>query len=74
MPGFCKAAKLNEIKEHNYVLTPGRYVGAADLEDDDVPFAERFTALQARLYEQFSEAERIAATIRAKLAGISTNG
>ena len=38
MPGFCKAASRDEIASHGHVLTPGRYVGAADLEDDDVPF------------------------------------
>ena len=48
-PGFCKAAKLEEIRGHGHVLTPGRYVGAADAEDDDVPFAERFAALQSEI-------------------------
>src|SRR5262245_29298540 len=38
VPGFCKASELEDIKGHSDVLTPGRYVGAADLEDDDVPF------------------------------------
>jgi type I restriction enzyme M protein len=72
--GFCKSAKLDEIKGHNHLLTPGRYVGTQDIEDDDVPFADRFVALRAKLYEQFSEAERLAATIRAKLAGTSADG
>ena len=74
VPGFCKAAKLDEIKGHNHVLTPGRYVGAADLEDDDVPFPERFAALRTKLDEQFEEAEMLTATIRSKLAGIAVNG
>ena len=47
--GFCKAAKLEEIRNHNHILTPGRYVGAVDVEDDDVPFAERFRSLRAKL-------------------------
>jgi type I restriction enzyme M protein len=55
--GFCKSAKLDEIRGHNYVLTPGRYVGAADIEDDDVPFAVRFSALRSKLDEQFRESE-----------------
>ncbi|HEY1779815.1 MAG TPA: N-6 DNA methylase, partial [Roseiarcus sp.] len=38
VPGFCKAARLEEIKAHNYVLTPGRYVGAADVEEDEIFF------------------------------------
>jgi len=67
VPGFCKSTKLAEIKEHNHVLTPGRYVGAPDVEDDDVPFAERFAALRAKLGEQFAEADKLSATIGAKI-------
>ena len=74
VPGFCKSAKLDEIRGHNHVLTPGRYVGAADVEDDDVPFPERFAALRAKLDEQFSEAERLTATIRAQLQGLGADG
>ena len=55
------------------MLTPGRYVGAADLEDDDVPFPERFAALRAKLEEQFAEADKLTATIREKLSGIVSN-
>src|SRR5208283_830750 len=53
IPGFCKAASHAEIEGHGYVLTPGRYVGAADVEDDDVPFADGFAALRAKLEGQF---------------------
>ena len=70
VPGFCKAATLEEIKAHGYVLTPGRYVGAADVEDDDTPFAVRFAGLQAKLEAQFAEADALTATIRARLAGV----
>jgi type I restriction enzyme M protein len=70
VPGFCKSAKLEEIRGHNYVLTPGRYVGAADIEDDELPFAERFAALKAKLELQFAEADKLAATIRARLAQV----
>jgi len=70
VPGFCKAAMLDEIKTHNYVLTPGRYVGAADVEDDDIPFPERFAALQAQLDERFAESDRLTAAIRTRLAGV----
>lgn len=73
VPGFCKAATLDEIRGHNHVLTPGRYVGAADVEDDDVPFVERFTALRKKLEEQFAEGDRLTATIRSKLAGIAVD-
>ncbi|OYU46982.1 MAG: N-6 DNA methylase [Rhizobiales bacterium PAR1] len=68
VPGFCKSATLEEIKSHGYVLTPGRYVGAADVEDDDVPFSERFAALHAKLDDQFNATNLITANIRDKLA------
>jgi type I restriction enzyme M protein len=70
VPGFCKAATLEEIKVHNYILTPGRYVGAADIEEDDVPFTERFAELNARLGSQFGESAKLVETIRKKLAGV----
>ena len=68
--GFCKAATLEEIRSHNHVLTPGRYVGSADVEDDEVPFAERFAKLKAVLEEQFSMSSRQNAGIVAALARI----
>jgi type I restriction enzyme M protein len=74
IPGFSRSAKLEEIAGHRHVLTPGRYVGAADVEDDDVPFDDRFAALKARLEDQFSEADKLTATIRAKLAEVIVNG
>jgi type I restriction enzyme M protein len=52
VPGFSKAAKLDVIKGHNYFLTPGRYVGAAGVEPDDVSFPEQFTALKNTLEAQ----------------------
>jgi type I restriction enzyme M protein len=74
IPGFCKAAKLDDIRAHNHVLTPGRYVGAAEVEDDDVPFSERFAALRTRLDEQFAQANKLTAAIRSKLSGIESDG
>jgi type I restriction enzyme M protein len=68
VPSFCKSSKIEEIKSHNYVLTPGRYVGTVDLEDDDVPFSERFAALRATLTEQFEEGKKLEATITKHLA------
>src|SRR5207248_8118478 len=70
VPGFCKAATLDEIRGHNHVLTPGRYVGAADIDDDDVPFAERFGILRKKLDEQFSEAEQLTAAIKSTLGRV----
>src|SRR6185312_2949927 len=73
VPGFCKAASLDEIRGHSHVLTPGRYVGAADVEDDDVPIEERFAVLRKKLEQQFAEAAKLTATIRSKLAGIAAD-
>ncbi|HXV81086.1 MAG TPA: class I SAM-dependent DNA methyltransferase [Candidatus Binatia bacterium] len=73
IPGFCKSATVEEIKGHNYVLTPGRYVGAAALDEDDVPFEERFAALKETLAEQFAMTEELSATIQAKLEEIGIN-
>lgn len=71
VPGFCKSASLEEIKAHGYVLTPGRYVGAKDIEDDDVPFAERLLSLRAILEEQLGQAEKMSGDIRTALEKIS---
>jgi type I restriction enzyme M protein len=73
VPGFCKSANLEEIKGHGYVLTPGRFVGAADVEDDEMSFVERYLSLQAKLEEQFAEANLLTATIRQKLAVFGSN-
>lgn len=70
VPGFCKAASLEEIKEHGYLLTPGRYVGAVDVENDDAPFAERFARLQESLEGQFDAATKQQAHIKLMLARI----
>jgi type I restriction enzyme M protein len=67
VPGFCKSAALDEIKTHGYVLTPGRYVGAAEAEEDDMPFAERFASLKSRLNEQFVLSDQLTATIHTRI-------
>ena len=74
LPGFCKATTLDEIRVHNYVLTPGRYVGAVAAEADDVPFEERFGKLKETLTEQFAEAEELSALIQMKLEEVGTRG
>lgn len=53
--------------KHGHVLSPGRYVGAADVEDDDMPFADRFASLKAKLNEQFVLSDQLTATIRARI-------
>ncbi|MBN1830426.1 MAG: SAM-dependent DNA methyltransferase [Deltaproteobacteria bacterium] len=70
MPGFCKAGTLKEIQAHGYVLTPGRYVGAEEIEDDGVPFEEKMVGLSAELYEQMAEAKELDAAIRRNLEAL----
>ncbi|EKO3892314.1 type I restriction-modification system subunit M [Vibrio metschnikovii] len=65
--GFCKSATLEEIKKHDFVLTPGRYVGAAEELDDGVPFAEKMTVLTSKLSEQFAESATLEAEIKKNL-------
>lgn len=67
VPGFCRSATTEEIAVHSYVLTPGRYVGAEDIEDDDEPFEEKMGRLTEKLEEQFQESARLEATIRRNL-------
>jgi len=67
VPGFCKAAKLEEIQKHGYVLTPGRYVGAEAVEDDGEPFEEKMARLAATLRKQQAEATRLDAAIATNL-------
>ena len=62
--GFCKSTKIDEVKKNGYVLTPGRYVGAEKIEDDGIPFEEKFGALKAKLEEQLSIGSEIEASIR----------
>src|SRR5690606_21787838 len=70
-PGFCKAATLEEVRAHGHVLTPGRYVGAADAEDDGVSFAEKFEALREQLQVGFAEARGLEERIATALEGIN---
>ena len=69
-PGFCKAATVEEIAAHGFVLTPGRYVGAVDAEEDAEPFAEKYPRLVAELEAHFAEGERLTRAVRANLAGL----
>ena len=67
LAGFCKSATIKEIAEQGYVLTPGRYVGAADVEDDDEPFEEKIARLTKELESQFDESDKLEKQIRANL-------
>ncbi len=68
IPGFCKAAAVEEIRKHGFVLTPGRYVGAKEQEDDGELFAEKYPLLLEELEACFAEGERLTGIVRAKLS------
>jgi type I restriction enzyme M protein len=69
--GFSKAAKLNEIIRHDFVLTPGRYVGIEEPETDDEPSADKVERLTKELYEEFERSRKLEETIRNRLGEIS---
>ena len=71
-PGFCKVADLKEIKQNDYVLTPGRYVGVEEVKEDGEPFANKITRLTAELNEQFTKSHELGAKIKANLEKIKT--
>ena len=68
--GFCYSADIEEIRKNDYILTPGRYVSAADKEEDGEPFNEKMKRLTAQLSEQFKESTRLEAEIKKNLLDI----
>lgn len=70
IPGFCKSATLDDIRKHGHVLTPGRYVGAAEVEDDGVSFDEKMQTLVAQLRQQQAEAAKLDAAIAKNLEAL----
>ncbi|HEY2406572.1 MAG TPA: class I SAM-dependent DNA methyltransferase [Polyangiaceae bacterium] len=72
--GFCKGAKLAELKQHGFVLTPGRYVGAEKMEDDSEPFEQKMTRLVTQLERQFAEGAKLEKQIRKNLKGLGYGG
>ena len=69
-PGFCKSSTIEDIAANDYVLTPGRYVGAAPLEDDGIPFETKMTDLTTTLYQQMDEAKKLDKSIQKNLEAL----
>jgi type I restriction enzyme M protein len=70
VPGYCRSVALPEIAEHGHVLTPGRYVGAEAVADDDEAFADKMQRLTEQLAEQMAKGAELDAVIRQKLGGL----
>ena len=68
--GYCKVASIDEIKEHDYILTPGRYVGIEEVEDDGEPFEEKMERLTNTLANQFKKSRELEEEIRKQLGRI----
>lgn len=68
--GFCKVATIDEIKENNYVLTPGRYVGVEEQEDDGISFEEKMKTITSELKKQFKESHKLEEEIKKNLEAI----
>ena len=70
IPGFCRSVTLDEIAQHGHVLTPGRYVGAADLEDDGIAFETKMQELTQTLYRQLDQAAELDQAIRQNMEAL----
>ena len=68
--GLCKSVTLEEIKSHDYVLTPGRYVGIAEVKDDGIPFHKKMEKLTGELRDSFIESKKLEKQIKKNLTGI----
>ena len=68
--GFCKVSTLDDIKEQDFILTPGRYVGFKPEEDDGIPFEEKMRTLTSELNELFKESNELETKIRQSLKEI----
>lgn len=70
IPGFCKSVNVDEIKKHDYVLTPGRYVDMAEAFEETETFAEKMNELTSQLKSQFAESKKLESAIRKNLRGL----
>lgn len=68
--GFCKSALIEEVREHEYILTPGRYVGIENFEEDSELFDEKMTRLTTELAEMFAKAHKLEEEIKERLGEI----
>lgn len=68
--GYCAAATLDEVAKQDYILTPGRYVGIAEAEDDGEPFQEKMERLTSELSEMFEKSHQLEEEIRKQLGSI----
>lgn len=68
--GFCKSATINELREHEYILTPGRYVGIEEVEDDGIEFEEKMENLTSELSELFAKSRHLEEEIKKNLRGL----
>lgn len=74
IPGFCKSETIAGIDKQGFVLTPGRYVGAEEQEDDGESFVQKYPRLLTELEECFGEAERLMGAVRERLGSLSNEG
>ena len=68
VPGFCYSAKVEEVHRHGFVLTPGRYVGANQIDEDDEGFASKMDRLTAQVAEQMARGSELDDMIRNRLS------
>ena len=71
--GYCKSATIEEVQKHKHVLTPGRYVGIPDEEDDGIPFEDKMADLSATLKEQMEREAELNQEIKDQLSNIGVN-
>jgi type I restriction enzyme M protein len=70
VPGFCASVLTAQIAEHQHILTPGRYVGAEEMEEDGEPLGEKIARLTGELYEALEESDRLQVRVRTALGRI----
>ncbi len=69
-PGFCKLIQIDKIRGNDYVLTPGRYVGAPEIESDDIQFGQKMEKLTSQLDEQMTKGNELESLIRTNLGAL----